>query len=200
MKTARILLTLALLVFFASPAMPAQNKADAEWRKLSVEFGGLYETGSYERATIVARKALDVAEKNFGQDHPATSASLANLALVYSAQGQYGQAEPLYKRALAIDEKIAGPDDPQVATDLNALGEVYRLSGRIAEAEPLFKRALAIDEKSLGPEHPDTAACLSNLGLLYATVQASTHGRSRSTNGRSRSPKKLSARSIHPWP
>jgi tetratricopeptide (TPR) repeat protein len=39
-------------------------------------------------------------------------ATLNNLAMLYSRQGQYAKAEPLYQRALAIWEKALGPDHP----------------------------------------------------------------------------------------
>jgi len=44
---------------------------------------------------VVAKKALDVAEKMVGPDHRAVAVSLNNLAELYRAQGYYAQAESL---------------------------------------------------------------------------------------------------------
>ena len=113
--------------------------AGTEWDALNQEFIELYETAQYDRAAIVAKKALEVAEKNVGPYHPDVATSLNNLGLLYDTQGQYAQAEPLYKRALAIREKELGPDHPDVATSLNNLAALYRTEGQYVQAEPLYK-------------------------------------------------------------
>ena len=100
-------LLLACLVFLAACA-----GAGIKWQKLSKESDDLYRKGNYERAVELGKRALEVAEKNFGPDHPDVATSLNNLALLYVAQGQYAEAEPLYKRSLAILEKALGPDVP----------------------------------------------------------------------------------------
>jgi tetratricopeptide (TPR) repeat protein len=116
----------------------------SEWEMLNKEAISLYQKGQYDRAVVVAKKALDVAEKAVGPNHPNVATSLNNLALLYNAQGQYAQAEPLYKRSLAIMEKALGPDHPNVATSLNNLAALFRKTGREKEAEALEKRAAAI--------------------------------------------------------
>ena len=141
--------------------------AGEEWQALADEADALYRKGDHERAMELGRKALEVAEKNAGPDHPDTAVSLNLLALLFQAQGQYAEAEPLYKRALAIYEKSLGPDDLNVATCLANFGSFYSVQDRYAEAEPLYKRALAIHEKAHGPDHPDLATCLDDLASLY---------------------------------
>ena len=78
----------------------------------------------------VAKKALELAEKSLGPDHPTVATSLNNLAALFQAQGQYTQAEPLYRRSLAIREKSLGPDHPDVATSLNNLAQHYQAQGQ----------------------------------------------------------------------
>ena len=99
----------------------------AEWENINKEVMQLYRAGNYERAVVVAKKALEVAEKNAGPDHADVARSLNNLASLYQTQGQYARAEPLYQRALAISEKALGPDHPDVATSLNNLASLCRL-------------------------------------------------------------------------
>jgi tetratricopeptide (TPR) repeat protein len=93
---------------------------------------------------VVAKKALEVAEKAVGPNHPSVATSLGTLALMYSMQGQYAQAESLCKRSLAIWEKALGPDHPDVANSLENIAELYRNTGRGKLAEELEKRAAAI--------------------------------------------------------
>ena len=125
------------------PSVLAEG-AGIEWEILNQEVISLYEQGRYDRAVVVAKKALEVAEKNVGPNHPDVATSLNNLAELYRTQGQYAQAEPLYKRALAINEKALGPNHPDVAWILENMAPLYRATDRQREAEKLEERAAAI--------------------------------------------------------
>lgn len=132
---------MALVLFCTGILAHAQG---IEWMKLNDEILSLYSQGRYDRAVLVAKKALEVAEKTVGSNHPSVATSLNNLAELYSAQGQYAQAEPLYKRALAINEKALGPDHPAVAQILENISQLYRKTGQEKAAEELEKRATVI--------------------------------------------------------
>src|SRR2546427_3277759 len=134
-----------LMLLGPTPALFAQG-AGLEWDILIQEATELYRAGKYDRAVVVAKKALEVVQKNVGPDHPSVATSLNNLAELYRAQGQYAQAEPLYKRSLAIREKALGPKHPDVATSLNNLAVLYHTHDQNAQAEQLDKRSLAIME------------------------------------------------------
>jgi tetratricopeptide (TPR) repeat protein len=133
-----VIVTLLLL---GSTSGAFAKGAGTEWNILNQEVMELHRTGRYDRAVVVAKKALEVARKNVGPDHPDVATSLNNLALLYHTQGHYAQAEPLYKRALAIWEKALGPDHPNVATSLENLAVLHRARKRDAQALELEKRA-----------------------------------------------------------
>ena len=61
------------------------------------------------QAFNVAKKALQVTEKNGGQNDPDVATNLNNLVGVYEALSQLLVAEPTYKRALEICEKNFSP-------------------------------------------------------------------------------------------
>ncbi len=155
-----------ILLFGAGAAVHAQS---TEWDALNKEAGFLYYQGQYNEAIEKARKALDVAEKTQGPDHPDVAISLSGLAVIYYKQGRYAQVEPLYQRALVINEKALGSDHLEVALVLNNLAELYHTQGQHMKAELLYQRALAIREKASGPDHSDVAVSLSNLATLYQT-------------------------------
>ncbi len=124
----------------------------------------------YAEAEPLYQRALAIAEKSYGPDHPSVARDLNNLAELLRATNRPEDAEPLVHRALAIDEKSYGPDHPSVATDLNNLALLLSDTNRLAEAERLYRRVLAIFERSLGADHPNVATALNNLaGLLRAT-------------------------------
>ena len=135
---------LACAIVCGLPALAQDRGAGIEWQTLNDEALELYRTGQYDRAVVVARKALAMAEQNVGPDHLDTATSLNNLAGLYDSQAEYAKAEPLYKRALAIREKALGPDHPSVATSLENLSALYRETRRESQAAELEKRAAAI--------------------------------------------------------
>lgn len=128
----------------ALPLIVHAQGAGMEWDTLTQEVNDLYRAGKYDRAVVVAQKALQVAEQNVGPDHPHVATSLSNLAELHRTQGDYAKAEPLYKRSLAIVEKALGPNHPHVATSLENLAALYRDTKRNAEAEVLEQRAARI--------------------------------------------------------
>jgi tetratricopeptide (TPR) repeat protein len=138
-------LAIISLVFLgAAPSLVQAQGAGIEWEILTQEVQKLYRAGKYDRAALLAQKALEVAEQNVGLDHPDVATSLNNLASLYDTQGDYAKAEPLYKRSLAISEKALGPDHPDVATTLENLAGLYRGINQNKEAEPLEQRAAKI--------------------------------------------------------
>ena len=139
-----LIITAAFLLLLLATSFAFAQGAGNEWDILNQEVMELYRTGKYDGAVVVAKKALKVAEKNVGPNHPAVATSLNNLAELYRAQGQYAQAEPLYQRALAIVEKALGPDHPEVAENLGNLTTLYRATKRDEESETLEQRAARI--------------------------------------------------------
>ena len=81
------------------------TKADVpgiEWDILNQEVMELYRTGKYVRAVVVAKIALEVAEKNVGPNHPDVATSLNNLAALYRATKRDEEAATLEQRAARI--------------------------------------------------------------------------------------------------
>jgi CHAT domain-containing protein/tetratricopeptide (TPR) repeat protein len=146
-------------------ATHAQSNDDIN--ALNKQVAELFRDGKYAEAKAIANRALDLAERQFGPDHPTVGTALNNLAEIHRAQGRYADAEPLYQRALAVTEKALGSDHLDVGVDLGNLAELYRVQGRYAEAEPVYKRALMILEKALGPDSSLIGQELNNLAFLY---------------------------------
>ena len=67
MKYLPTITTAFLLLLLAAPSLFAQG-AGSEWDLLNQEVMELYRAGQYERAGVIAKKALEVAEKKEGTD------------------------------------------------------------------------------------------------------------------------------------
>ena len=62
----------------------------------------LYRAGKYDRAVVVAKKALQVAEERVGPNHPNVATSLKNMAAFYRETKRDVEAEKLEQRAAKI--------------------------------------------------------------------------------------------------
>ncbi|CAN0533713.1 unnamed protein product, partial [Laminaria digitata] len=142
--------------------------------------------GKYEEAGPLPQRAVAIAEKVYGPDHPRVGVLLNYGAALLKIRGKYDQAEPLYKKTQGIFDKSLGRDHPNVATILNInnpgllsicssaflalttfLLQLYAtFQGKYEEAGPLCERSLAICEKALGPDHPDVAQSLNTRAQL----------------------------------
>lgn len=146
---------------------PVSQGLRMDWQALYGESLDLYNREHYERALELGNRALELAEKALGPDHPDVAMVINHLASLYDDQEEYARAEPLYKRMLTIKEKALGPDHPEVAEVLESLALLYENQEHYAQAEPVYKRLLTIKEKAFGPDHPDVAAALDDLASLY---------------------------------
>lgn len=93
---------LAFASLGTAPLVVHAQGAGIEWVILNREVEDRYLAGEYDRAEVVAQKALRVAERNVGSDHPEVAASLEKLVDLYRATDRKSEAEALEKRAAAI--------------------------------------------------------------------------------------------------
>ena len=126
----------------------------------------LQDTNRIEEAEPLLRRALEIHEAAYGNQHPNVAINLNNLAMLLQDTNRTEEAEPLFRRALKIHEAALGNHHPTVAKYLNNLGMLLRGTNRVEEAEPLLRRALEIDEAAYGNQHPNVAIDLNNLAML----------------------------------
>jgi tetratricopeptide (TPR) repeat protein len=129
----------------------------------------LHQITEYAEAEPLLERALKIREKELGENHPSTSTSLINLAMLYYAEQKPAEAEPLLERALEIREKSLGKGNPSLAATLQELAAVYQSRGKYGEAESCLRRAIDIQEKALGVDHPAIARSLEELGRFFST-------------------------------
>ena len=72
-------------------------------------------------------RALKIAEKLFGAEHPKFAVSLDYLARLYLDQWQYEVAYYYYLKALKIREKQLGAEHLDVVYSLNNLAYLYKV-------------------------------------------------------------------------
>ncbi len=130
----------------------------------------LYQQGQYEDALPYATECYELCQRNFGDQHAETLASLNNLAILNSDIGDYPRAEPLFQLALKIKQDMLGDKHPETMTSLNSLAKLYSDMGDYNRAKPLYQQVLKIRQEVLGDQHPDTATSTNNLAGLYHAI------------------------------
>ena len=143
----------------------AQDVASEETHYI-LNQAGMYLCGRAEfaEAKVHLERALTLAEKTYGQDHPIVATIVNNLGGVLRALGDMQGAKEHFERALKIDENTYGPAHPRVAINVNNLGGVLRDIGDLQGAKQHFERALKIDENTYGSDHPKVAIRGNNFG------------------------------------
>ena len=142
----RILLKISMMVILATSFTLTANAQPELYNKLNKKLEILFKNGRTDEAIEVAREAVLVAEKTYGENHIYVSVSLNNLALLYISDGKYEKAEALYERALKIAEEHLGKDNPQLAGILQNMVRCNEKLGKVDKVEMLEARLDRIKE------------------------------------------------------
>jgi tetratricopeptide (TPR) repeat protein/serine/threonine protein kinase len=144
---------------------PEQPLVEAAIRET---MGSAYQSiGSYQEAEKHFRQALELRERELGNEHDNTLWNMHCLANVYLAQGRYADAEQLYQQTLKIERRTLGTEDIYTVLSISGLATVYHVQASYAQAEQLYQEALEILRRTQGEEHPSTLYCQHNLATLY---------------------------------
>lgn len=102
----------------------------------------------------VAREAVEMLHRAYGDEDANTNAALGNLATIYNELGDYEHARPLAEQVVHWSEKTYGDVDLLLAAPLHSLGQIVWNQGDFKTADKIYRRELAILESSLGKNHP----------------------------------------------
>jgi tetratricopeptide (TPR) repeat protein/tRNA A-37 threonylcarbamoyl transferase component Bud32 len=123
--------------------------------------------GEYPTAEPHFQLARQLRERELGEEHPATLASMSNLAYLYVEQGRYVEAEPLCIKTLEIRRRVLGEEHPATLASINNLAHLYSGEGRYDEAEALYLKTLEVRKRVLGEEDLSTITSMDYLAGAY---------------------------------
>jgi TonB family protein len=141
----------------------AEVESQPEMLSLLKQGAAKLEAGNDAEAVECLRKALEIADRTAGPDHPDLIILLNDLTRIYLRQSAYAAAEPLLLRLLEM-KRSKGEDHPEVATVLASIATVRQGLGRHESAEQLWRRVLDIRERTLAPNHFAIATALEHFG------------------------------------
>lgn len=127
----------------------------------------LMKQGRIAEAIGPSQEALELTQRESGQDSPNSAKTLLLLAGLYLTRMQFSEAESLYKRSVAISEKVYGEDSAQTVIPVTALAGIYTIQGRYDEAETLLQRSLSAIEEARSKDHFFVTMPLGSLATLY---------------------------------
>ncbi|HLP86185.1 MAG TPA: tetratricopeptide repeat protein [Phycisphaerales bacterium] len=122
--------------------------------------------GDLPAARASMERAIAIAEKNLGAEHPNLGTMRSNLATIQQDQGDLPAARASMEWAITIDSKYVAPDHPTFANRYSNLAMIQRDQGDLPAARASMERAIAIAEKHLGAEHPSLGTMRSNLAMI----------------------------------
>ena len=114
---------------------------------------------SYERA-------LEIDQRELGDDHPRLAIIMGNLATVAQNMGDLPRAESLFREAIERDERAYGDHHPETAAAKENYGLLLQREGKLTEAEPLLREALAAKLSLYGADHYRVGYAHVSLALL----------------------------------
>lgn len=95
------------------------------------------EEEDYEAAEAYYRRAVGLAESEFGPESADVALCLVLLADFYEDQGRHEESEDLYRRALVMQLMTLEPQDPVIGITMRNLAEVCEAQGDFDEADHL---------------------------------------------------------------
>jgi CHAT domain-containing protein/tetratricopeptide (TPR) repeat protein len=127
----------------------------------------LWGEGKIAETVPLRKRAVALAEKTLGFDHPQTIKHAQDLGHVLKILGRLEEAKAAYERAMMSQERqIAAKKNPTL-DELSALAALYQYCERYAKAETLYKQILAAQEKTLSPTDIKIAKTQAALADVY---------------------------------
>jgi len=157
-----------LFFLFYCNIITAQN--NTEYYNLIKLANTYYNAGEYEKGISISEKAVAVARKQLGENHPVFAVAVNDLGLFYKEMGQYQKADSLLRVGMKIREAVLGKNHPDFGASLNNLGNLYRRMNQYEKAEPLLIEAIRIKKNVLGEYHSSYLRSLGNLAELYSVI------------------------------
>ena len=126
----------------------------------------------YTDAVRLLRRAIDIANRQWGDSHPDTLARMNDLASTLRARGDrgdLGEARELQERVLETQRRVLGESRPETLTSMNNLASTLRALGDLVTVRKIEEQVLEGRRRVLGESHPDT---LKSTGNLASTLRA----------------------------
>lgn len=107
MKQSYLILLIILLSFFSVKSQPTSNDSRAELNKMNLDVVKLFKENNFNEALPIAKKAVEFAEKQFGEKSIETGLALSNLGYIQNLLKDERSGENSFERSTKILKKIS---------------------------------------------------------------------------------------------
>ncbi|MDX2000583.1 MAG: tetratricopeptide repeat protein [Thermoanaerobaculia bacterium] len=126
------------------------------------------EEGDYQRSLALLSNALEIRNRQLGEDASETLETLTRKAYVELLAGDLNAAIADGRRAVALAE--GARNDERATVALRRLGQAVAAKGDSEEAESLLRRALEVERRIHGSRHPELLSISNDLAVLLETA------------------------------
>jgi len=144
-----------------------ESSADEQetWSALLEQSQALSDEGKYEEAALMAEKALEFAQNNFGVESQQMIISLVTLADFLAEE----DALTLYNQAYMLAKQVFGESDYETLSIMTSLAQIHIVLGDSSEAEELLLSATGWYEKITEADNRDALFAKETLASVYKT-------------------------------
>lgn len=154
-------------IAFSSRSVRADDWLDSQTvPELNRLVNSYFAAGKTDSALIIAKRAVKLARKQFGENHNLVAVSLNSQASLLFNSGHPIAARPLFVKALNIWEKTPPSDSIIYGAAQYNLATILKDRGDRFNAEQLYRSARTILEPRMDKNNPNLLDLLSNLADL----------------------------------
>jgi CHAT domain-containing protein len=125
---------------------------------------------NFPEAKKYAELAIELVEKEVGDQDTLYADMTLNLMVVYYYTGKYTEAIKCVEVEKAIREKVQGRMHPLYGECLSNLGLLYKVTGRLDEALPIIEEGVSLGRLTLGEDNPELGIRLMGLANMYTSL------------------------------
>jgi CHAT domain-containing protein/lipopolysaccharide biosynthesis regulator YciM len=169
-KSVLLVIVLCLLAVFSGTfILHAESTEESEERynRLMGDMNHHYQAGRLDQALAAVKKATEVAERAFGEEHAYTTTAMFTLAQLLQSMGSLPEAEVQFLTVLERYENSFDAGDLDKAIVRESLASVYLARGHYDKAEAQYIRVLEKKKALLGDEDVEVAYTVGSLAELY---------------------------------
>ncbi|MCK7593071.1 serine/threonine-protein kinase [Pseudomarimonas salicorniae] len=155
--------------------------------------------GRFDEAQALFERALELAEKAHGPNHPAVAESLLNLGALHGYRGDILPGAPHIERAMAILQADHGGQPTVLANAHNVLAAVRSVQGDMDSVAQSIQAAVEIYREH-APDDPQFLMSLSNLAHVHQQQGRRDEAEAGYRETLARVEATMGNRSPHMWP
>ena len=137
------------------------------WKEMMDSTKFYQSRSDYQTALAWAKKALPIAEKEYGKNDTNYISTVGSLSELYYYKGNLDSAIYFGEIRVSKCANIFKGDHPDLACSIGNMASFYNASGNYMKAEPLYKESLAMCRRIFKGDHPDLANSINNIAYFY---------------------------------